>query len=256
MGLPWLADSEFPACALHICLKLKQGFECITSLPNLLLGVTSCTSVTHTVADCGTHIHTLTVCVQTAAYSAQKICTQCAHLSNVNASETSIGDLLCRVQQSPPSGTVTSVMTPLLEKTDHVLASWGFSRGNTMQPSKSAEGMSQGEASASGAELDAEPSGSVTSVVTPILEKTDDYLASWGLTNSASNSEGVAGRSETTVQVRHLFRCHSGSFCIQNHSRTMWSAALLKSGWGLTPALHWCRLVDMSAWQSYCLRLQ
>ena len=30
-----------------------------------------------------------------------------------------------------------------------------------------------------------ESSNSVTSVVTPILEKTDNYLASWGLTTSS-----------------------------------------------------------------------
>ena len=40
-----------------------------------------------------------------------------------------------------------------------------------------------------------EASNSVTSVVTPLLEKTDNMLASWGLTNSAS------GENVAAVQV-------------------------------------------------------
>ncbi len=104
-----------------------------------------------------------------------------------------------RGQHSPSSGTVTNVMTPLLEKTDHVLASWGFSRGNTMQ-SKQAEGAStsQAEASARTGDPDVDASNSVTSVVTPLLEKTDNYLATWGLTTSASNPKSEDG---TAVQV-------------------------------------------------------
>lgn len=78
-------------------------------------------------------------------------------------------------------------MKPLLEKTDNVLASWGFSRGNTMQHGKPEEASSVRPGPAD--QLQA--SNSVTSVVTPLLEKTDNMLASWGLTNSAS-SENVA----------------------------------------------------------------
>lgn len=110
-------------------------------------------------------------------------------------------------QHSPSSGTVTSVMTPLLEKTDHVLASWGFSRGNTMQ-SKQAEGASTSQVEASGrtGDPDVDASNSVTSVVTPLLEKTDNYLATWGLTTSASNPKSedgtvVQGSSPSAVQA-------------------------------------------------------
>lgn len=93
---------------------------------------------------------------------------------------------LCRTQAGTSSGTVTSTMKPLLEKTDNVLASWGFSRGNTMQHGKPEE------ASVRPGPADRlQASNSVTSVVTPLLEKTDNMLASWGLTNSAS-SENVA----------------------------------------------------------------
>jgi len=90
-------------------------------------------------------------------------------------------------------------MTPLLEKTDHVLASWGFSRGNTMQ-SKPAEGGSTSQAEGPGrsGDPDVDASNSVTSVVTPLLEKTDNYLATWGLTTSASNLKSEDG---TAVQV-------------------------------------------------------
>ncbi len=90
-------------------------------------------------------------------------------------------------------------MTPLLEKTDHVLASWGFSRGNTMQ-SKPAEGGSTSQAEGPGrsGDPDVDATNSVTSVVTPLLEKTDNYLATWGLTTSASNLKSEDG---TAVQV-------------------------------------------------------
>ena len=78
-------------------------------------------------------------------------------------------------------------MKPLLEKTDNVLASWGFSRGNTMQHSKPEEpGMTQSNSTSN-----LEASSSVTSVVTPLLEKTDNVLASWGLTTPATH-EGAA----------------------------------------------------------------
>ena len=94
---------------------------------------------------------------------------------------------------------MTSVMTPLLEKTDHVLASWGFSRGNTMH-SKPGEGGSTSQAEVSGktGDPDVDASNSVTSVVTPLLEKTDNYLATWGLTTSATSPKA---ESETAVQV-------------------------------------------------------
>ena len=96
-------------------------------------------------------------------------------------------------------------MTPLLEKTDHVLASWGFSRGNTMQ-SKQAEGASTSQVEASGrtGDPDVDASNSVTSVVTPLLEKTDNYLATWGLTTSASNPKSEDG---TVVQVSCVCYC-------------------------------------------------
>jgi len=136
-----------------------------------------------------------------------------------------------RGQHSPSSGTVTSVMTPLLEKTDHVLASWGFSRGNTMQ-SKQAEGAStsQAEASSRTGDPDVDASNSVTSAVTPLLEKTDNYLATWGLTTSASNPKSEDGAavqvSCATVYVKcipqvssvcqtfcSVFLCMISTFC-------------------------------------------
>ena len=117
-----------------------------------------------------------------------------------------------RGQHSPSSGTVTSVMTPLLEKTDHVLASWGFSRGNTMQ-SKHAEGASTSQTEASGrtGDPDVDASNSLTSVVTPLLEKTDDYLATWGLTTSASNPKSEDG---TPVQVSCATLCVRACVCV------------------------------------------
>ncbi len=118
-----------------------------------------------------------------------------------------------RGQHSPSSGTVTSVMTPLLEKTDHVLASWGFSRGNTMQ-SKHAEGASTSQTEASGrtGDPDVDASNSLTSVVTPLLEKTDDYLATWGLTTSASNPKSEDG---TPVQVSCATLCVRACVCVR-----------------------------------------
>jgi len=66
--------------------------------------------------------------------------------------------------------------------------------------SKQAEGASTSQAEASGrtGDPDLDASNSVTSVVTPLLEKTDNYLASWGLTTSASNPKS---EDETAVQV-------------------------------------------------------
>ena len=105
----------------------------------------------------------------------------------------------CRSQQSPSGGTVTSVMTPLLEKTDHMLASWGFSRGNTMQAKTGdSPGTSAPEGAAKADKPELEASNSVTSAVVPILEKTDEYLASWGITRSTSNAKS---EGEAVVQV-------------------------------------------------------
>ena len=116
---------------------------------------------------------------------------------------------VCRGQHSPPAGTVTSVMTPLLEKTDHMLASWGLSRGNTMQAKPKEGALSpQSEAAAKG-EDPAEASNSVTSAVTPILEKTDEYLASWGLgtgPGSPKTEHEPAANAETVVQVSYILR--------------------------------------------------
>lgn len=113
---------------------------------------------------------------------------------------------LHRTQQSPGSGTVTSVMTPLLEKTDHMLASWGaqlgLSRG-AAAPGKSGDSpvASQSEAPARGDKPELEADNSVTSAVVPILEKTDEYLASWGITRTVSNAKS---EGEGVLQVRRL----------------------------------------------------
>ena len=117
--------------------------------------------------------------------------------------------VLCRTQAGTSSGTVTSTMKPLLEKTDNVLASWGFSRGNTMQHGKPEEASASSVRPGPADQLEA--SNSVTSVVTPLLEKTDNMLASWGLTNSAS-SENVAA-----VQVALLFALSSSGLQVSDH---------------------------------------
>ncbi len=69
--------------------------------------------------------------------------------------------------------------------------------------SKPAQGAttSQTAAAAQPSDPDVEASHSVTSVVTPILEKTDDYLATWGLTTSASHPKT---EDEASVQVSCL----------------------------------------------------
>lgn len=85
-------------------------------------------------------------------------------------------------------------MTPLLEKTDNMLASWGaqlgLSRGAATQ-GKSGDSpvVSQSEAPVRGDKPELEVSNSVTNAVVPILEKTDEYLASWGITRNVSNAE-------------------------------------------------------------------
>lgn len=97
-------------------------------------------------------------------------------------------------------------MTPLLEKTDHMLASWGaqlgLSRGAATQ-GKSGDSpvASQPEALARGDKPELEASNSVTSAVVPILEKTDEYLASWGITRSVSNAKS---EGEGVLQVSCL----------------------------------------------------
>lgn len=111
---------------------------------------------------------------------------------------TLLGAGLHRTQQPTSSATVTSVMTPLLEKTDTMLASW-FSRGSTSQvKSGGSPGKSRPEAPATGDKPELEANNSVTSAVVPILEKTDEYLASWGITRSHSNAKS---EGEGVLQV-------------------------------------------------------
>lgn len=95
-------------------------------------------------------------------------------------------------------------MTPLLEKTDNMLASWGFSRGNTMhgKPGDSPS-TSNPEASVKADQSELEANNSVTSTVVPILEKTDEYLASWGITRSHSNAKSE-GEGVLQVSFGHL----------------------------------------------------
>lgn len=84
-------------------------------------------------------------------------------------------------------------MTPLLEKTDSMLASW-FSKGAISQvKSGDSPATSQSEALATGDKPELEANNSVTSAVVPILEKTDEYLASWGITRSVSNAKSEGG---------------------------------------------------------------
>ena len=52
-----------------------------------------------------------------------------------------------------------------------------------------------------------EASNSVTSVVTPLLEKTDNMLASWGLTNSASGEKVAA--VQVGIVLQHSVCIHS-----------------------------------------------
>ena len=105
-------------------------------------------------------------------------------------------------------------MTPLLEKTDHMLASWGaqlgLSRGAATQ-GKSGESpvASQPEAPARGDKPELEASSSVTSAVVPILEKTDEYLASWGITRSVSNAKS---EGEGVLQVSYLIDLYTVTY--------------------------------------------
>lgn len=119
---------------------------------------------------------------------------------------------LRRAQQSPSGGTVTSVMTPLLEKTDNMLASWGaqlgLSRGAATQ-SKSGDSpvASQSEAPVRGDKPELEANNSVTNAVVPILEKTDEYLASWGITRNVSNAKSEReGMLQVSFPIRALHR--------------------------------------------------
>ena len=96
-------------------------------------------------------------------------------------------------------------MTPLLEKTDHLLASWGLSRGATSQgkPGDS-PGASHPEAAVRADKPELEANNSVTSAVVPILEKTDEYLANWGITRSVSKAKS---EGEGVVQVELHMHC-------------------------------------------------
>ena len=103
-------------------------------------------------------------------------------------------------------------MTPLLEKTDHMLASWGaqlgLSRGAATQ-SKLGESpvAPQPEIPARGDKPELEASNTVTSAVVPILEKTDEYLASWGITRSVSNAKSE-GEGVLQVSCLRSPHCH------------------------------------------------
>ena len=94
-------------------------------------------------------------------------------------------------------------MTPLLEKTDNMLASWGaqlgLSRGAATQ-GKSGDSplASPSEAPVRGDKPEPEANNSMTNAVVPILEKTDEYLASWGITRNVSNAKS---ERESMLQV-------------------------------------------------------
>lgn len=103
-------------------------------------------------------------------------------------------------------------MTPLLEKTDNMLASWGaqlgLSRGAATQGrSGDSPVASQTEAPVRGDNVEPEANNSVTNAVVPILEKTDEYLASWGITRNVSNAKS---ERESMLQVSfpgHALHC-------------------------------------------------